>query len=435
MPEISAIRALRYNLGHVGNLSDVVAPSVDALRLEQRDILYKRHPAGCIRLIANREEPGDVRGSSDQRAAKFWRRWQTEGVLQHEAAPEVYIYQQTFADGDQSVSMRGILCGVRFDSPEDRRLYSASEMDDAIVQERFDLVRQCAANFSPVVGLCSDPGDRLQHLLDSAIQDGLEITCVDDAGVRHSMWPISDARTIGAIQEIVGPSPMLVAAGEDRVRASERYFSWLQEHEGPVASDHPANFVLTLIWRLEDSVDLLHSSHRVFGGGNPISSEDLVARIGECFTCNTIAEGPDAAEIAWTPISTSDHQGRLAIYCGTDRRWVLCEAKEAAIDRLRELCPEASDEWCELSVNLLHHLIISDLLQDATPTIQYRRTIEDLVTKLGGPEACSYAALVPPIDVDAMETIAVQEEQLPANTFHLAREPLTGLVFNPLNRR
>ncbi|QDV13457.1 hypothetical protein CA51_33470 [Rosistilla oblonga] len=435
MPEISAIRALRYNLGHVGNLSDVVAPPADAIDPQRQDILYKRHPASCVRLIANRDEPGDVAGSSDERAARFWRRWQSEGVLQHEAAAEIYIYQQTYPDGDQTVRRRGILCGVRFDSPEDRRLYTATETIDSVVEARYELTRRCAANLSPIVGLCSDPDDRLQDLLDSAIQEGLEITCVDDAGVRHSIWPINDERTIGSIQNILGPSPVLIAAGEDNLAASRKYLNWLNDHEGPVANDHPANFALTLLLRLEDSGDLLDSTHRVVRGGAPLTSEELVARITECFTCNTIVEGPDAAEVAWTPISGRDHQGRLAIYCGGDRRWVLCEANEAATERLRKRCPQASDEWCELSINLLHHLIVPELLAEDSPSIQECRTIDDVVAAISDDEGCRYAALIPPIDVDAMETIAVQEERLPANAFHLAHAPLTGLVFNPLNRR
>ncbi|QDV69785.1 hypothetical protein Poly24_35020 [Rosistilla carotiformis] len=435
MPEISAIRALRYNLGHVGNLSDVVAPPADAISPAMQDQLYKRHPAGCVRLIANRAEPGDGADSRDERAARFWRRWQNEGVLQDEAAPEVYIYQHTYLDQGQSVTRRGILCGVRFDSPEDRRLYTALETTDAVVEARFELMRRCAANLTPIVGLCSDPEDRLLQLVEGAIQEGLEITCVDDVGVRHSIWPVSDDRTIGSIQELVGPAPMLVAAGEDPLLASRKYRMWLNDYEGPLASDHPANFVLTLLLRMEDSEDLLASTHPVFRGPTPLTSEDLVARIGECFTCNTIVEGPDSAEVAWKPIAASDHQGRLAIYCGGDRRWVLCEIKEPGIDRLRELCPQASDEWCELSINQLHHLVVADLLQIADATVEPCRTIDDVVATIGEDQGCCIAALVPPIEVDAMETIAVQEERLPANTFHMTHEPLSGLIFNPLQRR
>ncbi|MFV2066478.1 MAG: DUF1015 family protein, partial [Pirellulales bacterium] len=55
MPDIQALRGIRYDLGHVGNLSDVVAPPYDVIDSELRDELYKRHPANVVRLILNRE--------------------------------------------------------------------------------------------------------------------------------------------------------------------------------------------------------------------------------------------------------------------------------------------------------------------------------------------------------------------------------------------
>ncbi len=59
MPEIQAFRGIRYDLGHVGSLGDVVAPPYDVIGPELQDQLYKRHPCNVVRLILNRKEPGD----------------------------------------------------------------------------------------------------------------------------------------------------------------------------------------------------------------------------------------------------------------------------------------------------------------------------------------------------------------------------------------
>ena len=67
MPQIFAFRGLRYDLGHVGALSDVIAPPYDVIGNELQDDLYKQHPANVIRLILNRDEPGDDDGGSDAR--------------------------------------------------------------------------------------------------------------------------------------------------------------------------------------------------------------------------------------------------------------------------------------------------------------------------------------------------------------------------------
>ena len=59
MPEIQAFHGLRYDLGHVGSLSDVVAPPYDVIDADLQQQLYQRHPANVVRLILNRDEPGD----------------------------------------------------------------------------------------------------------------------------------------------------------------------------------------------------------------------------------------------------------------------------------------------------------------------------------------------------------------------------------------
>jgi uncharacterized protein (DUF1015 family) len=59
MPEIQAFRGVRYDLGHVGSLSDVVAPPYDVIAPELQNELYQKHPCNFVRLELNRIEPGD----------------------------------------------------------------------------------------------------------------------------------------------------------------------------------------------------------------------------------------------------------------------------------------------------------------------------------------------------------------------------------------
>ena len=81
MPTIQSFRGLRYNLGQVGNLSDVITPPYDVISPEFQDELYKKHPANFIRLELNRDEPGDNEQSNKYtRAARFLKNWRSEGL-------------------------------------------------------------------------------------------------------------------------------------------------------------------------------------------------------------------------------------------------------------------------------------------------------------------------------------------------------------------
>ena len=98
MPEIHAFRGLRYDLGHVGSLSDVVAPPYDVIDAELQDRLYKQHPANVVRLILNRDEPGDDEPNNRYtRAARFLKNWQQRRRAGgHEPDPALYVYHQVF---------------------------------------------------------------------------------------------------------------------------------------------------------------------------------------------------------------------------------------------------------------------------------------------------------------------------------------------------
>src|ERR1700730_14838679 len=97
MPAIEACRGLRYDLGHVGSLSDVIAPPYDVIGPELQTQLYKKHPANVIRLILNRDEPGDDETNNRYtRAARFLKNWRSEGVLFRESDPAIYVYHQQF---------------------------------------------------------------------------------------------------------------------------------------------------------------------------------------------------------------------------------------------------------------------------------------------------------------------------------------------------
>src|SRR6476660_8095473 len=114
MPDIQAFRGIRYDLGHIGSLSDVVAPPYDVISPEFQDQLYKKHPANIIRLELNREEPGDdLTNNRYSRAANFLKNWRSEGLLFTESTAAIYVYHQVFTYAGQSYTRRGFMGRVR----------------------------------------------------------------------------------------------------------------------------------------------------------------------------------------------------------------------------------------------------------------------------------------------------------------------------------
>lgn len=115
MPEIQAFRGVRYNLGRVGSLSNVVTPPYDVIGPELQEHFYKLHPNSFIRIDLNRIEPGkdDEKNNRYTRAAKFYKQWRDEDILTPEADPAVYVYHQEYEVAGTKYVRRGFMCHQR----------------------------------------------------------------------------------------------------------------------------------------------------------------------------------------------------------------------------------------------------------------------------------------------------------------------------------
>src|SRR6478752_5044243 len=158
MPDIQALHGIRYDLGHVGSLSNVIAPPYDVIDAELQQKLYDKHPANVVRLILNKDEPGDdEQNNRYTRAARQMRIWMREGVLFTEAQPAIYVYHQVFNEGGVEHTRRGFMSRCRLERFGEGKIFPHEETMSGPKQDRLLLTRACRANLSQIFGLYPDP--------------------------------------------------------------------------------------------------------------------------------------------------------------------------------------------------------------------------------------------------------------------------------------
>jgi uncharacterized protein (DUF1015 family) len=432
MPQIEAFRALRFDLGHVGSLSDVVAPPYDVIGPDLQEQLYKRHPANCIRLILNREEPGDDdRNNRYGRAARFLKNWRDEGVLFTEPDPAVYVYHSQFDYAGKTYTRRGFIARVRLERFGEGKIYPHEETMAGPKQDRLLLTRACKANLSQVFGLYPDPASEAQELLEHAIQGKTPIEATDHLGVVHRLWPVSDVQVIARLAGILGPKPVFIADGHHRYETACNYRDELAV-DGPLASNHPANYVLMMCVGMSDPGMIVLPTHRLFRGLPAIASGDLVKKLGDCFTTRIAGEGPDLAPSVWEEIEYGSEQGTLGLYCAADERWLVATITDAGRARMAQLASDHSSVWQGLGVAILHRLVVDSLLAaSGLPKPRYVHLVQEVVEGLDSDEF-QLAALVMPATVEHVREISEHRERMPAKSTYFYPKLLSGLVFNPL---
>jgi uncharacterized protein (DUF1015 family) len=447
MPTIQAFRGLRYDLGHVGSLSDVVTPPSDVISPEFQDELYKKHPANFIRLELNREEPGDNEQSNKySRAGKFLRNWRQEGVMQVDPDPALYVYHQTFDHGGQAVTRRGFMARVRLERFGEGKIYPHEETHSGPKQDRLLLTKACRANLSQIFGLYPDPENVAQNVLEAAVAGQTPLTATDHLGVIHRLWPVSDVKTIADVASILDPWPMFIADGHHRYETACNYRGYLAE-QGPLDPNHAANFVLTQCVSMNDPGLLVLPTHRLFRGLRPMKSDLLQARLGASFHTRTVARGADFAPSIWEDVDIAGEQGHLAFYTADDDTWTHAAITPQGKARMAELASDHSADWQSLGVSILQRLVLETLLhQKDLPKPMYVHSAEevaehlrkgdtvgrDATGQLGGGGRFELAALVMPATVDHVRSISEHGERMPAKSTYFYPKLLGGLVVNLL---
>ncbi len=434
MPEIQAFRGIRYDLGHVGSLGDVVAPPYDVISPELQEQLYKQHPANVVRLILNRQEPGDDDEANNRytRAARFLRNWQSEGVLFTEPDPAVYVYDQQFTAEGRTFNRRGFMARVRLSQFGEGIVFPHEETMSVPKADRRMLMAVCRANLSQVFGLYPDPDCQAQNLLEAAVAGQTPIVAIDHLGVVNRMWPVTDVSVIADVAAVMGPKPIFIADGHHRYETACDYREQIYD-SGALSTDHPANFVLMMCVAMEEPGLVVLPTHRLFTGLPDMDAQQLAAKLGDCFTTQPAGDGADLAAEVWEQIESADDQGILGLFTQKDRRWTLVELTDAGHQRLADMADDHSQDWRDLGVSILHRLIVQGLLgvaDLAKPT--YVHEVEEVVRELKT-DQFPMAALVMPATVDHVRTLSLQGERMPSKSTYFYPKLLSGLVINPLD--
>ena len=447
MSDIQAFRALRYDLGHVGSLSDVICPPYDVISPEFQNELYLRHPANFVRVELNRDEPlDDDKNNRYTRAAKFLKNWKSDGAMFAEAQSAVYVYHQTFRVEGQEFVRRGFMARCRLERFGEGNIFPHEETMSGPKADRLLLMKACKANLSQIFGLFPDPANDAQELLERAIEGQTVLEATDHLGVVSRVWPVTDSAVISKLSAVMGPKPVFIADGHHRYETACNYRDELAA-AGSLSPNHPANFVLMMYVGMSDPGLVVLPTHRLFRGLPEMTSADLVAKLGECFTCRVAGEGSDLAQTVWDEIETNGDQGTIGFFTGKDERWVVAKITPKGRERMANVAPEHSADWQSLGVSLLHRLVIDTLLgAKDLPKPKYVHSVSEVVESLDAGDSAArdstgvmgtggrfeLAALVMPATVDHIRTISQHGERMPAKSTYFYPKLLGGLVVNPL---
>jgi uncharacterized protein (DUF1015 family) len=433
MADIRAFRAYRYDLGRVGNLSEVVAPPYDVIDPALQQALYTRSPYNVIRLILNREEPSD--SDTDNRytrAAHCLHDWQQERILLQDSARSIYVYHQEFEVEGQRFSRRGFLARVRLERFGEGKTFPHEETLAGPKADRLRLFQATAMNLSPVFGLYPDPAGAVQSQLDAVVRRVLPLEAVDHLGVVSRLWPVADQHIVSTVTGLMGPKPVFIADGHHRYETALRYLEEKRQAGEVRDVESAANFVLMVLVGMSDPGLIILPTHRLVSGLPNLTADSLRPVLESHFQLDTIGRGDQGARDTWELVQANGSQDLLGFGTVADGVWQVARFRSPEI--MAGLAPEHSAAWRSLAVSVLHVLVLDKLIPEGLggqPTCRYVHLLREVNEEVAA-QRCQLAVLVPPATMEHVEQIAGNLEKMPPKSTYFYPKLLSGLVFNPL---
>lgn len=429
MADVSAFRALRYDLGRVGSLSDVVCPPYDVIDPALQQALYDRSPFNLIRLELTKDEPGDnERVNRYSRAAGQLRDWLSSDVIKQDSARNLYVYHQEFEVEGRSYVRRGFFGRVRLEPFGQGAIFPHEETLSGPKADRLKLLKAAGVQFSPIFGLYPDESCEVQQVLEDAIRRSLPIEAVDHLGVKSRLWPVSDQHVISQVVGRMGPKPIFIADGHHRYETGLRYLEELQATGESLRDDHPARFIMMNLVGMSDPGLRILPTHRLVSGFGGLTAEQLTSRLAPHVEFERIGHGPAAAKVAWERVEASGRQDVFGFGTTSDGIWQVGRFTNPAL--MHELAPARSDDWRGLGVAILHVALLEHLLGGGAKCqyVHLLREVEEAVTS----RSCDLAVLVSPATMGHVERISRQLEKMPPKSTYFYPKILSGLLLYSL---
>ncbi len=428
MATLTPFCGLRYDPTIVGDLTAVVAPPYDVIDDAARGQLYARSDFNAVRI--------DLSAATDPYAdaASTLGRWRQSGALVRDAAPAVYLYAQRFPMPDGNARERiGAIVALRLDRSEILRHEKTRQHAKA---DRLRLTEACRATLSPIMGLVSDPDWTFASITPARDAD---LDVVDEGGIRHRVWCITDPAVIGAVRARVAKRHVFIADGHHRYETALNYQAQARAALGGAAPAPGAasyDYIMAYLTTLEDPGLVVFPTHRVLPR-IAVSAADLRRTLAQWFRVEDVpwSEANIAAASRWveTEAATPGTIRLVVGMAGSPAFWRLT-APAAELP----FAAETPSELRALDVTALHRVIFERALgltlddRGGSDEIRY---VQDACAALAAAERGEVQGvfLLPPTDLTAIRDVSEAGLTMPAKSTFFHPKLLTGLVFYPMD--
>ncbi|MDF1542651.1 MAG: DUF1015 domain-containing protein [Anaerosomatales bacterium] len=416
------------------DISDLTAPPYDVISEKQRSALLSRSPSNVVALELPEGSLDPAAEGNRYATGRYrWREWRDSGVLVRDRVPTVYVLEQRYLLDGREVRRRAFIGEVELRAfsegvvlPHERTLPKA-------LGDRFNLTKACAANFSQVFGLYSDPERVTDRYFEQAMSGRIVMTATDDDGVVSDVWALTDPEALAGLAAALDPKQVFIADGHHRYTTALAYRDERRAaaaNTGVTPTDPAYDFVMMALVNMDDPGLVVLPTHRVADAPRDFDASRFRASLAETFELADIPAGSTPEDA----LGSLETPGFVVALRGGGSPFLASIRPDADLDELIPL--EHSRAWKELDVAVLQELVLDRLLDISTDrphTLERLSFVKDTGEAIAAVAERDTAFILRPTRMDQMRAVALAGETMPQKSTYFYPKLLSGLVLRTMD--
>lgn len=441
MAVIKPFKGIVYNPDKINNPADVCTPPYDVISPQEQQGFYDRHPKNIVRLDFGKKTENDTEKENPfTRAAGYFDEWLSDGTLVEDEKPAIYLTSVEFQANGQTVVRYGMIVLVKIEPFEKGVILPHEKTFSKVRSERFNLMKSCGTNFSPIFSLYSDADNTiLNRMKEKTMGKAADLDFVDSQGLKQCMWKITDESLLESTAAAMADKIIYIADGHHRYETALNYRNWVSEKNTGFSENHPANYVMMYLSCMDEPGLLIFSAHRLLTGLDQKVVTEFVDRSKPFFNITSFPYNNDNRDSVrnefYSSLESSNAHQTIGVGFKNRKTLYLLKAKPHIMERL--FADEIPQSLINLDVTVLTRLVFMKILGfdmarlDNEKLINYTSIWEEALDRIER-EECEAAFILNPTKMEQVKEVAEAGLIMPRKSTYFYPKVVTGQVINKL---
>ncbi len=420
MALVKEFGALRF-AKNAGNIKDLCCPPYDIISDAEKSMYYSKDAHNIINLELPGQQPEDYIAAKNKLGE-----WLDDGILKQDTTPALYIYEEKFSVKGVTYAFKGFTAYVKLEEFSKGIVLPHEETLSKAKTDRFNLLNATGCSFSQIYSLYNDKNGETQNLINELSSGAPDISFTDADGVTHNLWIAEKSDKTEQICRQFDDRKLYIADGHHRYETGLNFRNYLKEQG---VNNENSEYIMIFLVNMENDGLVVFPTHRIVRDLEAFDSADLVKKCEKYFTTTVIAK-----ETAEEFLDVAYAKGDTAFVFYDGNTTVGLTLKDTSV--MDNLFPEKSVALRQLDVNVLHSLILEELLgidkenMAKQINLTYTRSLDEAISAADNAANCCF--LLNPTRVSEIADVAAAGEKMPQKSTYFYPKLITGLVINKI---